>query len=84
MTKETPAKVVWHDACGGKTGWLGHQEATDYKPYVVESYGWLLRSDRKVVTIAVSRHQHRNGAYSYADTLDVPRAMVKSITKFRR
>ena len=79
MTKKAtanirPAKVIWHDACGGKTGWLSETSAKKYTPQVCTSYGWLVNKDRNVVTLALSRHNNE-----YADTLDIPRKMVKSI-----
>jgi hypothetical protein len=79
--KAGPAKVVWYDACGGKTGWLNEQEAKRYEPYVCDSYGWLIRSDKDVVTLAISRHPTKSGGVMYADTLDIPRGMVKSIKR---
>jgi hypothetical protein len=74
-----PAKVIWHDACGGKTGWLSSEEATKYKPYAVESFGWLIRNDAEVVTLTISRHPTQRGDM-FADTLDIPRGMVRKVT----
>jgi hypothetical protein len=81
--KPYPARVIWHDASGGKTGWLNEIEARTYSPYVVESYGWLLRNDKTVVTLAISRHVNRLGVISWADTLDVPRQMVRTIKRVK-
>lgn len=81
--KPHAARVIWEDAAGGKTGWLKEAEAARYVGYFVESYGWLLRSDKKGVTLAISRHQCGDGSYDYADTLDVPRGMVRSVKKVK-
>lgn len=78
-----PVRVIWEDAAGGKTGWMSEKDAARATQYMVESYGWLLRSDKAGVTLALSRHKCKDGSFDYADTLDVPRGMVKSVKRVK-
>lgn len=83
MAEPYPVRVIWEDAAGGKTGWLSEEQAKAAFHYMVESYGWLLRNDKEGITLATSRHKTQAGAYDYADTLDVPRGIVRSVKRVK-
>ena len=75
--------MTWIDAAGGKTGWLERGEAEKYEAYKVESYGWLVKRTKTHVTLALSRCERASGRVQFADTLDVPHGMVRSIKRVR-
>lgn len=73
-------QVEWEDAVqmpnGGKA--YSIEEQATYEPHVTWSNGWLMRTDRKCVVIAL----HRD-TVGYRDTLQVPRGMVKGVKVLR-
>lgn len=73
-----PAHVKWHDAASS-SGWFSEEEAKRYTPYIVDSYGWLLKRTSRALTIAQSRHVLRSGNVQYGETLDIPAGMVKAV-----
>mgnify|MGYP001561849402 CR=1 FL=1 len=65
------AVVVWDDAHGSddeKT-----DETIDHEPTKVQSYGWVIRSDAKGVTLAAEYFPATN---SYRSLTFIPRGMV--------
>lgn len=76
--KDRRVSVIWYDASSSSTTWMPRKIAAGHQPYVCETVGWLLRSDKTVVVVAMAKHND-----DYAQTFDIPRGMVRKIRTLR-
>ena len=65
--------ITWRDA-GGQGGWHSLEEAKKCNPVNIHSVGWLIREDKRTVTVAGSFSV--DGGISNRDT--IPRQNITS------
>ena len=71
-----PVKVEWIDSCY-TAGWHS-KESLKNEPDECFSYGLLVKSNRKAVTLI----QTESGK-SYTEALTIPRSVIKKITELK-
>ena len=74
--------VTWEDAYHHETG--GAEDPGDwhyaYSPRVVESVGWVLRADKKVVALSSWKMCNDD---SYRNAMYIPRGMVRKVRRIK-
>lgn len=71
-------EVTWVDS----TGTPGWQREIQVKPLVCHTAGYLMRSSRNSVVVALSVSEERS-ANTCADTMTIPRGSVKRIRRLK-
>lgn len=72
--------VEWGDAWNASRWTSLEQAEVDHKPYVVKTVGWLLKSDKKGVSLVDSyvEEDMTPGGQHF-----IPRGMIRKITKVK-
>ena len=79
MKKWTPVEVYWLDACG-YAQWAKTAIHSDSSPAGCSSVGYLLKSDKECVVLALNR-DHKND--NVDSSMCIPRGMVKSMRRLK-
>ena len=77
MKRRKLLMVTWHDAIHTTHGWVDSM-AFKHIDDLVHSVGWLLRKDKKSITLAQT-----DGIDSVANPLQIPMKMVQKITSLK-
>jgi len=74
--------VTWNDAWSSQAGHDREKVETDHRPVVIQSVGFLVKSNRVGITLA-GCYDLKDGEPSYDRVLFVPRGMVASVRTLR-
>lgn len=82
MTKKPLVLVRWNDATGSLTKNLTEAQDEYHHPQVMETVGWLLRSDRRGVSV-VNEVTLDEGVLTYRGHTFIPRGMVVTVKRLK-
>lgn len=88
MFKPYLAKVTWEDASSSdQAGYTYTQKewADKYDPFIVESVGFILQLDKKIVILSAWRtlKNTRQSEDEFRGCMRIPRGMVRKIRRIR-
>jgi hypothetical protein len=81
--KAPPLVIVeWQDAASNNSAWLGPEEAVEWSKegYPCISVGWLVHSDKKIVSIASTRSASTG---ALGGLWQIPAGMVKRMKRLK-
>lgn len=82
MTSKPLVLVRWNDATGSLTKNLTEADDSYHKPEVMQTVGWLLRSDTRGVSICNEVYLD-DGVPHYRGHTFVPRGMVVTVKRLK-